>query len=57
MWTGVGYWLDGRFGTRPWLLVAGAFLGMGLGFWLFFRAIMALQKRAAQERRDGDDGT
>ena len=25
--TGIGYWLDEQFGTSPWLLVAGVFLG------------------------------
>lgn len=25
---GVGYWLDRRWGTEPWLLIAGAVLGL-----------------------------
>ncbi|MBI1950335.1 MAG: AtpZ/AtpI family protein [Acidobacteria bacterium] len=24
----IGYWLDRRFGTKPWLLLAGLILGM-----------------------------
>ena len=45
VWTVVGWWLDGRFKTSPWLLVAGALLGIGLGFWLFFRALLDIGKR------------
>jgi len=28
----VGNWLDGRWGTDPWLTLAGALLGMVVGF-------------------------
>ena len=45
LWTAVGWFLDGRLGTKPWLLVAGSVLGMALGFYLFFRALLALGKR------------
>ncbi len=45
LWTGVGYLLDRKLGTSPWLLVAGSVLGMSLGFYLFFRAVLALGKR------------
>ncbi len=30
---GLGYFLDGRLGTRPWLSVAGLFLGIVVGFY------------------------
>ncbi|MCM2267193.1 MAG: AtpZ/AtpI family protein [Elusimicrobiales bacterium] len=29
----LGYWLDGRLGTRPWLTLAGALLGLVGGFY------------------------
>ena len=45
LWTFIGWFLDGRLGTRPWLLVSGAVLGVGLGFYLFFRALMAIGKK------------
>lgn len=45
LWTGVGYLVDERFGTRPWGIIGGAVLGMGLGFYLFFRAMLALGKK------------
>ena len=28
---GIGYWLDQRWGTKPWLLIVGAILGMAVG--------------------------
>lgn len=49
LWTAVGWWLDGKLETRPWLLVTGAVLGMGLGFYLFFKQLMAIGRK----RTDG----
>ncbi len=40
---GGGLWLDGRFGTRPWLMVAGLFLGLllaGFGVYRMIRPFM-----------------
>ncbi len=45
LWTLVGWLLDKKLGTGPWLLVAGSLLGMGLGFYLFFRIIAEIGKR------------
>jgi len=42
--TGIGWWLDGKLGTRPWLLVAGALLGMAAGFVNLFRVTRSLGK-------------
>jgi len=36
----LGNWLDRWLGTRPWLLVAGAILGMAAGFLAFVRAVL-----------------
>jgi ATP synthase protein I len=41
----LGWWLDKKFGTNPWLLVAGALFGIGTGFYAFFKALMALGKK------------
>jgi len=44
----LGYWLDGRLGTRPWLMLAGivvAFLGIGA---LLYR----LAKQTAKPQKD-----
>lgn len=32
IFTALGYWLDRWLGTTPWLMVAGVFVGAGLGF-------------------------
>ena len=40
----VGRWLDGRWGTKPWLLVAGAVLGLVLGFYSFLRSVLPVRK-------------
>ena len=37
--TGLGWWLDGRLSTRPWLLVGGVLLGVVLGFVNLVRAV------------------
>jgi len=45
LWTVVGWFLDKKLGTGPWLLVTGSLLGIGLGFYLFFRVIADIGKR------------
>ena len=45
-----GWWADGKFGTRPWLLVAGLFLGLGAGFTSFMRVVLAQDKRDKAKR-------
>ena len=41
----IGKWLDGKFGTEPWLLMAGVLVGAVAGFYSFYRRIMAASKR------------
>jgi ATP synthase protein I len=48
LWVLIGYFLDKWLKTTPWLLVAGAVLGIGLGFYLFFTALSAIGKGAKQ---------
>ena len=36
---GLGFWLDGVFATRPWLTLTGSLAGIGVGFYLFFKAV------------------
>jgi F0F1-type ATP synthase assembly protein I len=40
----VGRWLDGRWGTEPWLLVAGSVLGLVVGFYTFLRSVLPVGK-------------
>ena len=37
---GAGYWADGKLGTKPWLTLAGALLGIALGFYNFFVVVL-----------------
>ena len=40
----LGLWLDGRWGTRPWLALTGVLLGIAAGFFNFFRAVLGATK-------------
>jgi ATP synthase protein I len=40
-----GWWLDRKLGTGPWLLVGGALFGIGIGFYLFFKILMNIEKK------------
>ena len=41
---GVGYWLDRRLSTSPWLLLAGLLAGMAAGFAGFVRLVRELPR-------------
>jgi F0F1-type ATP synthase assembly protein I len=41
---GVGYVVDRRLGTEPWLLLVGGALGMVLAFYQFYRTVTGLRK-------------
>jgi len=41
--TAGGWYLDGRFGTLPWLTLTGALLGIVVGFYLFFKAVSSAE--------------
>ena len=45
-----GRWLDGRFGTAPWLTMICVFVGAAAGFYSMYRKLMAAQKRARDEK-------
>jgi ATP synthase protein I len=45
LWVAVGWFLDKKAHTAPWLLVAGSVVGMGIGFYLFFRALSAIGRK------------
>ncbi len=48
-----GYWADGRFGTSPWLLIAGASAGMTFGFISFFTTILKASHEEDGRDKDG----
>lgn len=41
----LGWWLDKKLGTTPWLLVAGAVLGMVAAFVSVIRTVMELDRK------------
>jgi F0F1-type ATP synthase assembly protein I len=41
----LGYRLDRKWGTSPWLLVAGAALGLGLGLYAFLKPFLTKDDR------------
>lgn len=41
---GVGYWLDRRLGTDPWLLFAGGVAGTIVAMYQFFRTVAGFRK-------------
>jgi len=48
-----GYKLDGWFGSSPWLMLAGAALGMAAGFYLVIRELPKeeVRKQGSKEAR------
>ena len=42
---GIGYWLDRRLGSAPWLLLLGLILGMAAGFVNFLRLVLDRTER------------
>jgi len=40
-----GYWLDGKFETAPWLLLAGLGLGFSVGFYNLYREASGEKRR------------
>lgn len=48
----LGRWLDGVFGTDPWLMIGGLALGVTGGFINFFRTAIDLGKKEDQEAAD-----
>ena len=46
---GVGYWLDKKFGTLPWCLIGGVFLGFAGGL----MRILQVAKQANREKNKG----
>jgi ATP synthase protein I len=47
----VGYWVDGRFGTQPWGILAGVVIGLVGGLYNLVRESLA----AAREAKVEDD--
>ena len=51
----MGQWLDGKFGTQPWLTVTFMLLGIAASFVALFRMAQRVSREAADEEAE-DDG-
>lgn len=40
----IGQWLDKKFSTEPWLMLAGIFFGLGAGLYNFVRIVNKVEK-------------
>jgi F0F1-type ATP synthase assembly protein I len=50
-----GRFLDGKFGTGPWIQVMGLLLGVFAGFWSLFKLARASQAQAQGSTSDSED--
>lgn len=41
----IGYWLDMKFGTMPWITLSGVLTGIVLFFFVIFRVIRKIDKK------------
>jgi F0F1-type ATP synthase assembly protein I len=48
---GVGYWLDGRLGTRPVFLLLGGCVGVGVGMYNFIDSVMGFSKDQTDRKK------
>ncbi len=48
--TALGYWLDGKFSTGPWLMLAGAIVGVALGFYEMIKIALTARDEGPKKR-------
>ncbi len=53
---GIGYYLDGRFGTAPWGVIVGALVGIVGGLYRMVREASRMVRRDRDHDRDPDRG-
>ncbi len=47
----LGMWVDRKYGTAPWFLLTGTFVGAGGGFYSLYRAMVDENRRLDEEER------
>jgi F0F1-type ATP synthase assembly protein I len=52
-----GRFLDGKLGTAPWLSVAGALVGIGVGSYLLLRSLLSASSKRTPDDPVEDDPT
>ena len=53
LFTWLGHWADGRFGTDPWWTVIGALVGVAAGTWVLVRPFLLAPRKGEDEGRPG----
>ena len=48
----LGWFLDKHWGTRPYLTIIGAILGVVTGFYNFLKTVMSLEKKGKEKRKE-----
>ena len=57
LFLGVGAWLDSKLGTGPILLILGAFVGAGAGFYsLYYHIVIEPRQKAVEHAVDPSEG-
>lgn len=51
----LGWWLDGKLGTTPLLMILGAFVGAGAGFYSLYYHVVVEPRRRELDRRHEDE--
>lgn len=60
----LGYWLDGKYDTRPMWTVIGCLVGVGLSLWTLYKSLLELerfnrrmeaQRKALEEKQKEED--
>jgi F0F1-type ATP synthase assembly protein I len=51
----LGYWLDGRFGTLPWITLVLTLIGALLGPVLLYRWVMSVVQRRMERKQDEEN--
>ena len=54
--TGAGYWLDKKWGTFPWCMVAGAAAGFALGLYQIVRTARTMTQKPNFKKVEKEDG-
>lgn len=49
LFTLLGYYLDKKLQTNPWLTLCGAVIGIGIGFFNFFRTVSSIDKKESND--------
>lgn len=49
----LGMWLDGKFGTSPWLLITGLAAGFAVGLYSFLRTVQRVARNIDNEKDGG----